>query len=261
VTATDAYIGGLINNRNGHVHPLNLCLGEAQAAVGLGAQIFEDSKVLDIQHGARPVVKTAQGQVTANSVLLAGNAYQRLEMKRLSGLVFPAGSFIIATEPLSVSEIADINPLDMAFCDPNYILDYFRLSADKRLLFGGRCNYSGRVPNSIKATIGPRMLKIFPQLKDKRIDYEWGGRIGVVVNRVPLIGRIEKNVYTAWGYSGHGVNMTHATGEIIADAIGGTMEKLDLFEKVKHRRIPFSQALGGQMVALGMMYFRMLDLL
>lgn len=261
VTATDAYIGGLINNRNGHVHPLNLCLGEAQAAVGLGAQIFEDSEVLDIQHGARPVVKTAQGQVTANSVLLAGNAYQRLEMKRLSGLVFPAGSFMIATEPLSEAEIADINPLDMAFCDPNYILDYFRLSADKRLLFGGRCNYSGRVPNSIKATIGPRMLKIFPQLKDKRIDYEWGGRIGVVVNRVPLIGRIEKNVYTAWGYSGHGVNMTHATGEIIADAIGGTMEKLDLFEKVKHRRIPFSQALGGQMVALGMMYFRMLDLL
>jgi gamma-glutamylputrescine oxidase len=193
--------------------------------------------------------------------VLAGNAYQRLEMQRLSGLVFPAGSFIIATEPLTDAEIAEINPQDWAFCDPNYVLDYFRLSADKRLLFGGRCNYSGRVPDSIKASIQPRMLKVFPQLKGKRIDFEWGGIIGIVVNRVPLIGRLEKNVYTAWGYSGHGVNMTHATGEIIADAIGGTMEKIDLFEKIKHQRIPFGQALGSQMVALGMMYFRLLDLL
>jgi len=261
VTATDAYIGGLINNRNGHLHPLNLCLGEAHAAFELGTKIFENTEVLDIQHGARPVVKTAEGQVTATSVLLAGNAYQHLEMKRLSGLVFPAGSYIIATEPLSEAEVATINPRDMAFCDPNHLVDYFRLSADKRLLFGGRCNYSGRVPSSIKASIQPRMLKVFPQLEGKRIDYEWGGKIGVVVNRAPLIGRLKENVYTAWGYSGHGVNMTHASGEIIADAIGGTMEKIDLFEKIKHRRIPFSQAFGGQMVALGMMYFRLRDLL
>ncbi len=261
VTATDAYIGGLINKRNGHLHPLNLCLGEAHAAFELGTKIFENTEVLDIQHGARPVVKTAGGQVTATSVLLAGNAYQHLEMKRLSGLVFPAGSYIIATEPLSEAEVATINPRDMAFCDPNHLVDYFRLSADKRLLFGGRCNYSGRVPSSIKASIQPRMLKVFPQLEGKRIDYEWGGKIGVVVNRAPLIGRLKENVYTAWGYSGHGVNMTHASGEIIADAIGGTMEKIDLFEKIKHRRIPFSQAFGGQMVALGMMYFRLRDLL
>jgi gamma-glutamylputrescine oxidase len=261
VTATDAYIGGLINKRNGHLHPLNLCLGEALAATRLGTQIFEDSEVLSVQHGDKPVVKTAQGQVTAATVVLAGNAYQRLEMQRLSGLVFPAGSFIIATEPLTDAEIAEINPQDWAFCDPNYVLDYFRLSADKRLLFGGRCNYSGRVPDSIKASIQPRMLKVFPQLKGKRIDFEWGGIIGIVVNRVPLIGRLEKNVYTAWGYSGHGVNMTHATGEIIADAIAGNMEKIDLFEKIKHRRLPFGQTLGGHMVALGMMYFRLLDLL
>ena len=258
---TDAYLGGLINRRNGHLHPLNLCLGEARAAVGLGARIYEDSEVLGIEHGARPVVKTARGRVTADAVVLAGNAYQRLEMKRLGGLVFPAGSFIIATEPLSESEAAEINPRDMAFCDPNYVLDYFRLSADRRMLFGGRCNYSGRVPKSIKATIAPRMLKIFPQLQGKRIDYEWGGIIGIVVNRVPLIGRLENNVYTAFGYSGHGVNMTHATGEIVADAITGDSSKMELFERIKHHRIPLSQYVGGQMVALGMMYFRILDLL
>jgi glycine/D-amino acid oxidase-like deaminating enzyme len=173
--------------------------------------------------------------------------------------VFPAGSFIIATEPLSEEQAQEINPLDMAFCDPNYVLDYFRLSADRRLLFGGRCNYSGRVPSSIRASIEPRMHKVFPQLRTTRIDYEWGGSIGIVVNRVPLIGRLRDNVYYSLGYSGHGVNMTHAAGEILADAIGGTLERLDLFERVGHWRIPFGQALGGQLVALGMLYYRLRD--
>jgi gamma-glutamylputrescine oxidase len=260
VIGSDAYLGGLINNRSGHVHPLNLCIGEARAAESLGVQFFEGSEAIDIEHGDKAVVKTAHGQVRASSVLLAGNAYQHLEMKRLSGLVFPAGSFIIATEPLSEAEAAEIDPLNMAFCDPNYVLDYFRMSADRRMLFGGRCNYSGRVPESIKASIEPRMHKIFPQLRGKHIDFEWGGNIGLVINRVPMIGRLENNVYYAMGYSGHGVNMTHATGEIIADAIGGTMGRLDLFEEIKHTRIPFSQAFGSQMVALGMLYFRTLDL-
>jgi gamma-glutamylputrescine oxidase len=258
---SDAYRGGLINRRSGHLHPLNLCLGEAAAAVQLGARLFEDSTVLHIEHGSRPRVVTAQGSVRASSVLLAGNAYQQLELDRLSGLVFPAGSYIIATEPLTEAEAQAINPHDMAFCDPNYVLDYFRLSGDRRLLFGGRCNYSGRAPKSIRASMLPRMLKVFPQLAGKRIDYEWGGNVGVVVNRVPLLGRLNDNVYYAMGYSGHGVNMTHVTGEIIADAIGGTLERLDLFEQVGHRRIPFSQAFGSHMVAAGMLWYRMLDLL
>jgi glycine/D-amino acid oxidase-like deaminating enzyme len=258
---TNAYLGGLVNMRNGHLHPLNLCLGEARAAAGLGARIFEDSAVLGIEHGARPVVKTARGTVTADAVVLAGNAYQRLEMKRLGGLVFPAGSFVVATEPLSEAEAAEINPRDLAFCDLNHVVDYFRLSADRRMLFGGRCNYSGRDPASIQASIVPRMLKLFPQLRGKRIDYEWGGKIGIVVNRVPLLGRLESNVYTAFGYSGHGVSMTHATGEIIADAITGDTGKLELFERIKHHRIPLGQYLGGQMVALGMMYYKLLDML
>ena len=261
VIGSDAYIGGLINQRSGHLHPLNLCLGEARAAAGLGVRLFEGSEVLGIEQGARPTVKTATGRVRAATVVLAGNAYQKVETRKLSGQVFPAGSFIIATEPLNEAQAAEVNPLDMAFCDPNYVLDYFRLSADRRMLFGGRCNYSGRVPASIRASIEPRMHKIFPQLRGVGIDYEWGGNIGIVVNRVPVIGRMHDNVYYSLGYSGHGVNMTHAAGEIVADAIGGTLEKLDLFQRVKHRRMPFGQALGGQMVALGMLYFRLLDLL
>ncbi|MDH3991264.1 MAG: FAD-binding oxidoreductase [Gammaproteobacteria bacterium] len=258
---TDKYLGGLINNRNGHLHPLNLCLGEARAAAGLGVAIHEGSKVTGITYGALPVVTAEQGRVTADFVVLAGNAYQHLEQKALSGQVFPAGSYILATEPLSEAEVKEINPLDLAVCDQNEVLDYFRLSADRRMLFGGRCNYSGREPRSIEGSMVPRMRKIYPQLASKRVDYAWGGKIGIVVNRVPLLGRIGGNVFYSMGYSGHGVNMTHACGEIMADAVAGTFERMDVFAGVPHRKIPFGQKFGGQMVALGMLYYRLRDML
>ena len=260
VLGTDAYIGGLINNRNGHLHPLNLCLGEARAAAGLGVLFFEGSEVTEIVHGDKPAVVTDQGRVNADFVVLAGNAYQHLEQKSLAGLVFPAGSYIIATEPLSEQEAEQINPLDMAICDMNEVLDYYRLSTDKRMLFGGRCNYSGRVPASIRDIMFPRMVKIFPQLANKRIDYQWGGNVGIVINRVPLLGRASKNVFYSVGYSGHGVNVTHLAGEIMAEAVSGTFEKMDIFENIKHHRIPFGKTFGGYVVALGMMYFRIMDL-
>ena len=257
--ATDAFIGGFVSYRDGHLHPLNLCIGEARAAHELGVQIFEQSPVSGIEHGARPRVKTARGQVEADSVVLAGNAYHVLESKHLSNLTFPAGSYIIGTEPLPEELVSEINPLDLAVCDLNEVVDYYRLSADRRMLYGGRCNYSGREPASIKAAISPRMLEIYPQLKNVRIDYEWGGTIGIVLNRIPTLGRINQNVYYCQGYSGHGVNATHILGEITADAIGGTMEKFDLFADMKHFRIPGSQWMGNQIIALGMLYFRLKD--
>lgn len=258
---TQAYIGGLINNRDGHLHPLNLCLGEARAAAGLGSRIYEGTEVLDIQYGDQPRLRTASGEVKANAVVIAGNAYHSLDPKRLAGLIFPAGSFIIATEPLSEAEHQELNPLDLAASDLNNVLDYFRLSADKRMLFGGRCNYSGREPRSIQNNMLPRLLRIYPQLEGKRIDYEWGGRIGIVVNRVPLIRRVEKNVFSAMGYSGHGLNMTHLAGVIMADAVAGTLERLEVFDRIDHFRIPFGRWFGNQIVALGMLYYRMRDLL
>jgi len=258
---TDAYIGGFVSYRDGHLHPLNLCIGEARAASGLGVQIFEQSPVTGIEHGPRPRVRTASGQVEADSVVLAGNAYHLLEPRHLSNLTFPAGSYIIGTEPLSDEMVAEINPLDLAVCDLNEVVDYYRLSADKRMLYGGRCNYSGREPTSIKAAILPRMLQIYPQLKDVRIDFEWGGMIGIVLNRIPALGRINGNVYYCQGYSGHGVNATHIMGELTADAIGGTMEKFDLFANMKHFRIPGSQWMVNQIIALGMLYLRLKDML
>ena len=257
---TDAYIGGFICYRDGHLHPLNLCIGEAGVAHRLGVQIYEQSPVIGIEHGDRPTVKTVTGHVKADAVVLAGNAYGQFEPKHLAGLVFPAGSYVIATEPLTDEVVSEINPQDVAVCDLNEIMDYYRLSADKRLLYGGACNYSGREPASIKSYIEPRMLKIYPQLKGVRIDYEWGGKIGIVLNRIPTLGRINRNVYYCQGYSGHGVNATHIMGEIVADAIAGTMEKFDLFANMTQYRIPGSQWMGNQMIALGMLYYRMKDL-
>ena len=257
---TDAYIGGLLSEIDGHLHPLNLCLGEARAAKGLGVAIFEQSAVVRIIKGNEVRVETERGAVIAKKVLIAGNAYHRLEQAHLSGLVFPAGSFIIATEPLSDALAEKINREDLAVCDLNHVLDYYRFSPDKRLLFGGRCNYSGRVPKSITGAMLPRMLEVHPELEGVRVDYEWGGKIGIVVNRVPLLGRISENVYYSMGYSGHGVAPTHTAAEVIANAMDGDTEVLEAYEKIKHWRIPGGQWLGNQVLALGMLYYRALDL-
>jgi len=261
ITGSSAYVGGLINMRNGHLHPLNLCLGEARAATELGAIFHEGSPVSEIIHGKKPVVVTAAGRVTADFVVLSGNAYHRLEQQKLSGLVFPAGSYILATEPLTEAEARAANPMDLAVCDQNEIVGYYRLSADRRMLFGGRCNYSGREPVSIEAAMLPRFKALFPQLANKRIDYSWGGKIAIVVNRVALLGRTADNVFYAGGYSGHGVNNAHLSGEIMADAVAGTLEKMEIFSKVSHWKVPFGQWFGGQAVAAGMLYYRMKDLL
>ena len=258
---TGVYAGGLVNMRNGHLHPLNLCAGEARAATSLGVRIFEHSVVTRIHHGKRPCVETAEGQVEADAVVLAGHIYHRLEQQRLSGTTFQAGSFIIATEPLPEQTRSEINPLDLAVCENNNIIDYYRLSADGRMLFGGRCNYSCRVPASIRASIAPRMLKVYPRLKGARIDYEWGGSVGIVIRRIPMVGRIDGNIFFAQGYSGHGVNTTHVMGEIIADAVGGTLERFDLFAKMPQIRVPGGTRFGNQIVALGMLYYRIKDLL
>jgi gamma-glutamylputrescine oxidase len=255
---TDAYIGALLNMGNGHLHPLNLCIGEARAAVSRGATIFEQSPVLRIEHGARPIVVTELGSVTADFVVIAGNAYHFIEPK-LRGKMFPVNSFIIATEPLTEDQVNSINPKDFAVCDPNFVLEYFRLSADKRLLFGGRCNYSGSDPEVIKKTLIPKMLRIYPRLAGIKIDYAWGGTIGVPFNRVPQLGRISSNVFYSQGYSGHGVNVTHLAGQIMADTVAGTFERFDMFANIKPIVIPGAHTFRNQMVALGVLYYKIKD--
>jgi glycine/D-amino acid oxidase-like deaminating enzyme len=257
-TGTDRYIGALLNMGNGHLHPLNLCIGEANAAVANGATIYEGSKVQRIEHGARARVITEQGSVTADHVVIAGNAYHFIE-KSLRGIMFPVNSFIIATEPLNDEQQAAVNPNDLAICDPNFVLQYHRLSADKRLLFGARINYFGDDPNYIECHHKPLMLRLYPQLEGIRIDYAWGGTIGVPIHRVPQMGRIAPNVFYSQGYSGHGVNVTHLAGEIMADVIAGTMERFDVFASVKPVRFPGAHTFRKPLVALGILYYQIRD--
>ncbi len=255
---TDAYIGALLNMGNGHLHPLNLCVGEARAAETLGVRIYENSKVLKIERGQRPRVVTQDGAVTADNVIIAGNAYHFLERK-LRGVMFPVNSFIVATEPLADEIVATINPKDLAVCDPNFVLEYFRLSADKRLLFGGRFNYFGDDPAVIEKRHRRKLSRLYPQLANIGIDYAWGGTIGVPINRVPLMGRISPNIYYCQGYSGHGVNVTHLAGQILADTVAGTVERFDMFANVKPLIVPGAHLFSKPMVTLGMMYYQIKD--
>ena len=255
---TDAYIGALMNMGNGHLHPLNLCLGEAQAAVSLGATIYEQSPVLQIAHGDKPRVITAEGSVTADMVVLAGNAYHFVEPK-LRGSMFPVNSFVIATEALTSEQVSAINPQDLAVCDPNFVLEYFRLSSDKRLLFGGRCNYFGSDPEVIRSKLIPKMTRIYPQLAKTRVDFAWGGKVGITLNRVPQLGKISSNVFYSQGYSGHGVNVTHLAGQIMAEAVAGTFERFDMFANIKPVLVPGAHKFNNQMVALGILYYQIKD--
>ncbi|WP_108127255.1 NAD(P)/FAD-dependent oxidoreductase [Saccharospirillum mangrovi] len=259
VVGSNRYLGALVDSGSGHVHPLNLVTGEARAAADLGVRIFERSAVLDIVEGEPVLVKTEAGQVVADRLVLCGNAYVSGLNKTLAGKVLPAGSYVIATEPLDEATARQILPGRHAVCDMNVALDYYRLSADNRLLFGGLCNYSGRDPRSIEAALKPHLDRVFPALRDIHIDYQWGGMIGIGANRFPQIGRLKPNIYYAQAYSGHGVNVTHLAARVIAESMHGDSERLNVLEKVKHLTFPGGPRFRSPLLALGMLYFRMKD--
>lgn len=255
---SDLYCGAIKNTRNMHLHPLNLCLGEAQAAASLGALIFEHSEVLDIVHGPRPAVVTTGGRIEAKQVLLAGDVYHKLERRKLKGMIFPAMGGIVTTAPLG--ELAkEINPQDLAVYDCRFVLDYYRLTGDGRLLFGGGANYSGRDSRDIAGELRPCIERTFPQLKGVQIDFQWSCAMGIVMNRIPQLGKLSSNVWYCQGYSGHGVATTHIMGEIMAKAITGDLEQYDTFAACKHIKVPLGDQLGNPMLAAGMWYYQMLE--
>ena len=263
VVGSDRYVGGLVDMGSGHLHPLNLALGEAAAAAQLGVRLFEHSAVTRIDYGPEVRVHTAQGTVRAKSLVLGCNAYLKDLNPQLSGKVLPAGSYIIATEPLSEAQAHALLPQNMAVCDQRVALDYYRLSADRRLLFGGACHYSGRDPQDIGAYMRPKMLDVFPHLANVKIDYQWGGMIGIGANRLPQIGRLpdQPNVYYAQAYSGHGVNATHLAGKLLAEAISGQhSDGFDLFAQVPHITFPGGKYLRSPLLALGMLWHRLKEL-
>ncbi|MBD2839403.1 FAD-binding oxidoreductase [Pseudomonas sp. JM0905a] len=255
---SDLYVGAIKNTRNMHLHPLNLCIGEAKAAASLGALIFEHSEVQDIIHGDRPAVITTRGRINAQQVLLAGDVYHKLERKKLKGMIFPAMGGIVTTRPLG--DLArQINPQDLAVYDCRFVLDYYRMTADGRLLFGGGANYSGRDSRDIEAELRPCIERTFPKLKGVEIDFKWSCAMGIVINRIPQLGKLSKNVWYCQGYSGHGVATTHIMGEVMANAMSGSLEKFDTFAQCQHIRVPLSERLGNHMLAMGMWYYQMME--
>ena len=260
VVGSSRYVGGMIDMGSGHLHPLNLALGEAAAAQNLGVQLFENSAVTRIDYGNEVKVHTASGSVRAKNLVLACNAYMNQLNPNLGGKVLPAGSYVIATEPLSEAQAHALIPQNMALCDQRVALDYYRLSADRRLLFGGACHYSGRDPADIAAYMRPKMLAVFPQLADVKIDYQWGGMIGIGANRLPQIGTLkdQPNAFYAQAYSGHGVNATHLAGKLLGEAIAlRESNGFDLFAKVPHMAFPGGKYLRSPLLALGMGWHRL----
>lgn len=256
---SDQYVGGRTNDGWGQVHSLNLVIGEARAAESLGAKIFERASATEIVYGKKPKVITENGTVTADFVVVTGNGYLGTLVPQLASKVLPAGSYIIGTEPLSDEQIAQTVPSEYAVCDQRWALDYYRITDDRRLLFGGLATYSGRHPNDITAVLLPKMHKVFPVLKDVKIDYFWGGYMGIGLNRIPMVGRLSDNVYFATGYGGHGVAPTHMSAKLVSEAIAGQAERYDILASINHLPFPGGRYLMQPAYAIGMAYYRFRD--
>jgi gamma-glutamylputrescine oxidase len=261
VLNTDTYLGGLFDPNSGHLHPLNYTLGLAQAAENAGATIFEDSPAINVTHSAQPVVTTPSGEVRCRYVVFCGNAYLGDVEKKLRNKYMPVGTYIVATEPLGRERALSLIKNDMAVADMNFVLDYYRLSGDYRLLYGGRVSYSTLQPLNLERAMRPRMLNVFPELGDVRIEYSWGGFVAITVNRAPHFGRLRDNIYFAQGFSGHGIALTGMAGKLMADAIAGTAEKFDVFTRIPHMSFPGGRLLRTPALVLGMAWYRLRDML
>ncbi len=259
VVATENYIGGMLDMSGGHIHPLNLALGEAAAVESLGGRIYEQSPAIRIERGANPVVHTPQGRVKAKFVVVAGNAYLGNLIPELSAKSMPCGTQVLTTEPLSAEVAKSLLPQDYCVEDCNYLLDYFRLSGDNRLIFGGGVVYGARDPANIEAIIRPKLIKTFPQLKNVKIDYAWTGNFLLTLSRLPQVGRLGDNIYYSQGCSGHGVTYTHLAGKVLAEALRGQAERFDAFATLPHYPFPGGQLFQVPFSALGAWYYSLRD--
>jgi len=256
---TAYYHGGTIDRGAMHLHPLNYALGLADAARRAGVRIFERSPVASYADGARCTVRTEQATISAGHVVLACNGYLESLDRRVASKAMPINNFIIATEPLDENLAQSLIRDDTSVSDSKFVVNYYRLSADRRLLFGGGENYSYQFPNDIKSFVRPHMLQVYPQLSEVKIDYGWGGTLAITVNRFPHFARLSQNVLTASGYSGHGVAMATMAGKILADAIAGTEERLDLMASIPTLSFPGGAVMRWPLLVLAMTYYSLRD--
>jgi gamma-glutamylputrescine oxidase len=261
LVATPRYRAGLFDSNAAHCHPLKYLLGLAAAAEAAGVRIFEGSRVTSLERGAAPLLRTAGGAVRAKQVALCGNIGQREFAPVLARKTLGIATYIVATRPLGAARASSLIRNNMAVTDINWILDYFRLSSDHRLLFGGRVSYSGIDPVGTRRATRLRMLQVFPQLADAEIEYAWGGFIDITMNRAPQFGRLDPNVYYLQGFSGHGMVLTGIAGKVLTEAMAGQAERFDVYARIRHRDFPGGMALRRPTLVLAMLWFRLRDLL
>jgi gamma-glutamylputrescine oxidase len=256
---SERYVGGLLDFKGGHIHPLNLVQGEAAAVERLGGKIFEDSRVIGVDRGAEPVIRTATGEVKAKHVLIACNAYIGDLLPELGQKIMPVSTQVLTTEPLGEAHAKRLLPSNACVEDANYVLDYYRRTPDHRLIYGGGIVYGGQDPESIRAKILPNMLKTFPDLRDARIDYAWSGNFALTLTRFPQIGRLAPNVYFSHGCSGHGVTTTHLLGRLVAEAIDGAPTRFDILANLPYYPFPGGKTFRVPLTVLGSWYYRTRD--
>ncbi|UXI02157.1 NAD(P)/FAD-dependent oxidoreductase [Photobacterium sp. TY1-4] len=258
VAHTERYLGGLYDANSAHLHPLNYTLGLAQAAKDLGASLYEHSAAVKIEQGQPHVVHTAKGQVKARQVLLACNAYLDGLDRKAQSVVLPVASYIAVTEPLGERQ-----PISnqMAMSDLNNCLDYYRPTADGRILFGGVNHpFNGEYADSMER-LRQRLITVFPQLSDVKMDYHWGGLFAVTRSYMPHIAHLGKDIYVAHGYTGHGVGLTNIAGKVVAEAMAGQSERFDVFARIKQGWIPTPQVLRTPALALAIWKAKLEDAL
>jgi gamma-glutamylputrescine oxidase len=253
--------------RSGHLHPLLYVQGLARAATAAGARLHEDSPVTGIERAALPVLRTPRGAVRARQVLLAGNVYLGGLVPALQTRIMPVGTYIACTEPLPEALAQSLIPTRSAVCDTNFVLDYFRVTHDQRMLYGGRASYSAATPRDLGGRLRQRMLGTFPQLGEARIEHVWGGFVDISMNRAPDFGRLpasagaSANIYYLQGFSGHGLALTGLAGMLVAEAMAGDASRFDVFARIRHRAFPGGLAFRTPLLTLGMAWYRLRDAL
>jgi gamma-glutamylputrescine oxidase len=256
---TRRYCGGLLDRGGCHLHPLNYVLGLADAARAAGARLFEHSRVERIEATRPPIVTAAQGRVETRYVVLAMNAHLGGLVPELAGWIMPINNFMLATAPLGEAAARTLIRDDLAVADSKFVPDYYRLSPDGRLLFGGGETYGPSFPGDVKSFVRRYMLRVFPQLADVAIDYGWGGTVAITRSRLPHFARLAPEVFVAHGYSGQGIALATFAGKLIAEAIAGTAERFDVMADLGLARFPGGTLLRRPALLAGMLYYGLRD--
>ncbi len=256
---TDVYFGGYVDWEAAHLHPLNLALGVARRCLELGVRIYEGTRAIGFTDEHSVTARTDKGVVTADQLVLAANGHLGNLAPKLAGRIMPINNFIIATEPLDEQLANEINPRRIAVGDSRFVINYYRTTPDRRLLFGGGENYRAGFPRDIAAFVRPYLLKIYPQLERTKIDYAWGGTLAITLNRMPHFGHLSPHVHFAHGYSGQGVGLAHLAGQLLAEMLNGDSTRFDAFAALPTRAFPGGRWLRWPGMVAGMLYFAMRD--